>query len=186
MNWKKSLVFVTYTLLFLISGTAQKNPLTKAVLSENYKKINNLLEKKKFLVEQSNSLKWTPLVYAVDMGNDSIVKLLIEKGGAKVNITINTGETPLHIAAKKGYSKIVTILLAHKADMEAQDLIRQTPLIAAVRANRYDTAKILLENGANPNHATSSRRTALDWAKTEEMKKLLLKYNAKTYKELYE
>ncbi len=186
MSRKKSWVLVAYILLFLINGTAQKNPLTKAILSENYKKINKLLEKKKFLVDQSNSLKWTPLIYAVDMGNDSIVKLLLEKGGAQVNITINTGETPLHIAAKKGYAKIVTLLLSHKADMEVQDLIRQTPLIAAVRANRYNTAKILLEHGANPNHATSSKKTALDWAQTEEMKKLLLQYHAQTYKTLYE
>ena len=182
----KLIIYILFAIISVNTSYGQKNPLTKAVLSGNYKKVTNLIQKKKFLVEQANSLKWTPLVYAVDIGNDSIVKLLVEYGNANVNVAINTGETPLHIAAKKGFTGIVKILLEHKADIEAQDLIRQTPLIAAVRSNRYETAKLLLENGANPNHATSSRRTALDWVKTDEMKQLLLKFNAKTYKELYE
>jgi len=186
MNLLKSNIFVIVLLLLTLNLKSQKNPLTQAILSENYKKVNKLIEKKKFLVNQANSLKWTPLVYAVNLGNDSIVELLITKGKANVNIVINTGETPLHIAAKKGYTKIAEILIKNNAKIEVQDLIRQTPLISAVRANKYEVAKLLLKKGANPNHATSSKKTAIDWAIDKKMKELLLKYNAKSYKELYE
>jgi ankyrin repeat protein len=180
----KSVIFS----LILIIGThafSQKNPLVKAILNNNPKKVSTLIKKKKYLVNQKNSLNWTPLIYAIDAGNDTIVQILVEQGGADVNTKINTGETPLHIAAKKGLTKIATYLVNHGAKLEEQDLIRQTPLILAVRSNQYETAKALLELGANPNHPTSSYRTALDWAKDSIMIELLKKYNAKKYKKLY-
>ena len=50
-----------------------------------------------------------PLIIAIENGNKSLVKLLLDYG-AKTNITDNAGYSPIEIAQEKGFNSIVTLL----------------------------------------------------------------------------
>jgi ankyrin repeat protein len=73
--------------------------------------------------------------------------------------------TPLHIAAGKGYKKLVEILLNHYADPNIQDSQGFTPLHIAARAGFLDVAKLLLSKGCCPTVLDAQGKSACYWAK---------------------
>lgn len=58
---------------------------------------------------------WTPLRYSAWMGNEDIVKILIENG-ASVDVSDSEGRTALRAACFSGHKNIVDLLLKHGAD----------------------------------------------------------------------
>ena len=69
-----------------------------------------------------------------------------------------TDRTPLHVAAAVGRTDIVTLLLDHgvKVDLRMAEhtygeIISGTPLFYAVSGKQIETARLLLERGANAN-----------------------------------
>src|SRR6266700_1255295 len=54
------------------------------------------------------------------------------KNGGDVNQRSENNDTLLHLAASNGYEEIAKLLLAHGADLNAQDLQGYTPLHLAV------------------------------------------------------
>lgn len=55
----------------------------------------------------------------------------------------------LAVAASGGYLELVCLLLNTGADVHAADFFHWTPLHQAVHQNRFEVAKILIENGAD-------------------------------------
>ena len=96
----------------------------------------------------------TPLHAACDSSygkpeRAELAALLIARG-ANVNAASSAGQTPLHPAAS-GSPKCVRMLLAAGAKVEAADRIGRTPLAWAASNNNVETAKLLLDAGADPN-----------------------------------
>ena len=96
----------------------------------------------------------TPLHAACDSGygkpeRAELAALLIARG-ANVNAASSAGQTPLHTAAS-GSPKCVRLLLAAAAKIEAADNIGRTPLAWAAANNNVETARLLLDAGADPN-----------------------------------
>lgn len=60
------------------------------------------------------------------------------------------GETALHIAAANGNLNFIRVLLAEKADAQAEDHIRETPLHYAAMAGNARAVTVLLQAGASP------------------------------------
>ncbi|MCH7773444.1 MAG: ankyrin repeat domain-containing protein, partial [Bacteroidetes bacterium] len=46
--------------------------------------------------------------------------------GANVNQTNHNGQTPLHLAARKGYKEVAGMLIGNRANVEAKDKQRRT------------------------------------------------------------
>ncbi|KAH0539042.1 hypothetical protein FGG08_004388 [Glutinoglossum americanum] len=67
----------------------------------------------------------------------------------EINDRDENGQTPLHVAASRGLSGVVKILLRDGADKEARDYKRQTPLHLAVSNGDVDTVLKLLGPGIN-------------------------------------
>lgn len=93
---------------------------------------------------------------AVMNNKPNILELLL-KAGANANggFPDSNGyykeNTLLHIAAIENYPEIANVLIQYNADIEAKNKTGKTPFHIASENNSIDVAKILINNGANPN-----------------------------------
>ena len=172
----------------------------------------------------------TEFLNACTHGDVEIVKRLLDEHADWINGRSGDGETCLHVAGIYGQAAVTKLLLTtttkttNGETMVADPNIRTTfaqglrmhPLSWNVYAGHVDTAKVLLEHGADPNldfdgPATDQARsdnsvpqltsiTVMDvilqmlahdetrkdpnMKRFRDMKELLVKYNAKTYREL--
>jgi len=99
------------------------------------------------------------LEYAVQSGNEEVVKTLIA-AGADVDEKAYRPAGPLKLAALKGYQSIVRILLSAGANPNPPEG-DVTPLINAAHVNSLPIVTMLLEARANVNAKTSNGVTAL-------------------------
>ncbi|PTB34868.1 hypothetical protein M441DRAFT_205868 [Trichoderma asperellum CBS 433.97] len=77
--------------------------------------------------------------------------MLLKIGKCKADVKDNRGETPLHIAASKGHTPIVQMLLdTGEVDLESINSMGRTPLFEAV-GGVEETIRILLDHGADVN-----------------------------------
>lgn len=112
----------------------------------------------------------TALHYAADlmleensMMRKSIMEILLENG-AEVNKTDSNGRTVLHhvlcnFTPRK--ESVVSFLLAKNASVNAQGMWDQKPLRRAVRYGLENVVNILLEEGAEVNHASILDKTTV-------------------------
>lgn len=77
-------------------------------------------------------------------GDEEGLKMAI-KNGAILDIPNDLKQTPLHIAATKGYNGIVSLLLIY-TDTIPVDSNGQTPLHCAIKSGNFDVATTLLTN----------------------------------------
>jgi ankyrin repeat protein len=106
----------------------------------------------------------SPMCIAVNTGNLSIVKLLLE-----YDVDVNEGEqsSPLHIAIsnkKESNLEMVKLLLENGADVDYKDVNDHTPLMRAVYYDYIDIAKILVEYGADTGYINKDNNDALIYA----------------------
>lgn len=84
---------------------------------------------------------------AVQANDADAVKALIAKG-ADVDELDSNGDAPLVIAAYRGYTEVVRLLLEAGADVAAVDPgMKATALHAAAYAGRTEAAKLLIAHG---------------------------------------
>ena len=123
------------------------------------------------------------LLEAVIVGDVEKVKDLLTKG-AEVDVRDRNGMTPLLLAARKGNSETVRLLLAHGANVNAQDYyLAWTPLILASALGHKKVVKLLLEHGADIDIKDQNGMTALKYAVKNGYKEIVeLLKRAKTKK----
>jgi ankyrin repeat protein len=121
----------------------------------------------------------TALMWAVDGNFPELTQLLIDNG-ADVNARASANEwdsqitsepraqyrpvgglTTLVYAARSGCTRCVRALVAAGADVDKPTPEGMTPLMIAIDNQRYDTARLLLDEGANPHVWDWYGRTAL-------------------------
>jgi ankyrin repeat protein len=84
------------------------------------------------------------------------------EAGARLNQVDTAGETPLIVAAKRGYARIVRILLDAGANADARKApLLTTALYWAVAQGWTDIALLLIERGANVSIMTAERDSPL-------------------------
>ena len=119
---------------------------------------------------------------AINENNFSLAQQLI-RNGADVNELDSNQDAPLVIAAYKGYSEIVKLLLESGADIRAVDPgMKATALHAAAYAGRTEAAKLLIEynidiNKQGPYNGYTALHDAV-WQDNVEIVKLLLAANS--------
>jgi ankyrin repeat protein len=121
----------------------------------------------------------TALIWAVDNNFPELTQFLIDSG-ADVNVRASAndwdsqitaepraqyrpvgGLTVLLYAARSGCTRCVRSLLAAGADIDKPTPEGMTPLMIAIDNQAYDTARLLLDEGANPHVWDWYGRTAL-------------------------
>lgn len=78
------------------------------------------------------------------------VKALME-AGVDANTSDKSGDTPLHIAAVRGYQEITSLLIAEGANVNARNARELTPLHAAAWGDHIEIVKLLIAKGSNIN-----------------------------------
>ncbi|TKR68007.1 hypothetical protein L596_024060 [Steinernema carpocapsae] len=109
--------------------------------------------------DEEITLGLRPLHYACHADYFEAAKLLLVRG-AKVDSINAGGYTPMHMCAERGNYRLIKLLLDYSArvcfvvETENQFPIRDSvdePLRMAIRRGHFGCARLLLENGADPN-----------------------------------
>lgn len=134
--------------------TSQQTPLHIAAsnLTGGHYEIANLLIKNGASIDAKDNGGETPIFLAVKANNFEMVKLLIENG-AKLNYKNKTNDTLMHYAAEiiGNDVKILEYLIRNSIDSAVNSINdrEQTPLHLSAESGNTNTAKLLVENGAN-------------------------------------
>jgi protein phosphatase 1 regulatory subunit 12A len=80
------------------------------------------------------------------------------------------GATALHVAAAKGYTDVMKVLLQCGADLDSQDIDGWTPLHAAAHWGHKDACQILAENFSDMDAKNYVGQTPFDLADTDMLK----------------
>lgn len=100
------------------------------------------------------------LMIASLKGHLDIAKRLRARGAALER----PGWTPLIYAATGGHDDVVRYLLAEGSNINAVSPNRTTALMMAIREEKYSTAMLLIDRGADVNRRNDAGATALLWA----------------------
>lgn len=96
------------------------------------------------------SLRIEPMYHYLTLGTEAIVfAFLLSTPGLGVNVDIGHYRTPLFLAAEKGHTAVVALLLARGAYIDLLDDQGQTPLWYAAKNGHEGVMELLLEKGAN-------------------------------------
>ncbi|XP_070510464.1 protein phosphatase 1 regulatory subunit 12B isoform X8 [Cardiocondyla obscurior] len=90
----------------------------------------------------------------------------------KDSVHPRTGATALHVAAAKGYIKVMHILLQARCNVDAQDFDGWTPLHGAAHWAQLEACKLLVENGCDMDMKNYADQTAFDVADADILKAL--------------
>lgn len=117
---------------------------------ESLKIIKTLIQHRPDFLNHISDIDETPLLKAVDMGNQLIIECLAELG-ADINKPNKASVTPLLQASKRGYGSIVKWLIQHGAPCTAEDEVGLSPYTWAVFKQATQTIdtmeKALTESG---------------------------------------
>ncbi|KAI1126079.1 ankyrin repeat-containing domain protein [Nemania abortiva] len=118
-------------------------------------------------LEPSLETRQQLILQSVSIGQLLIVRFLL-KSGINVDFHVNK-ESPLAMAASRGYIEIVRLLLQNNADPNFSDGEGLTPLYRAVKGGHGTAVAILLYNRADPDPLAEERWTPLLHAASKEM-----------------
>ncbi|KAI5695035.1 hypothetical protein M8J75_009811 [Diaphorina citri] len=121
-------------------ATVKRNPLLNAMYKRNVKgetplhmackkdtnKVLSLL-KNNMNPNVKDNAGWTPLHDAVSIGNESVVRLLLE-AGALVNVPGLDNDTPLHLATRDVRPALAKLLIQYGADVDKRNIQGHKPL----------------------------------------------------------
>lgn len=140
-------------------------PLHWAAQSQQGRVVPVLLEWGAELDAQQDHTGHTPLHWACRTGPANTVQALLD-AGAKVDLPAVDGRTPLHVAAQEGRGeRLLSLLAAASADLNARAAHRTTPLMLAAMADHGETVSALLQLGADPGLRDDADRDPLELAR---------------------
>ena len=114
-------------------------------------------------INQSDCMGFTALLWAVQQGNEEVVRLLLAQDSVNPYKPNKSGITPLYRASQRGYEGMVKLLLARKdVNADKPNKHGRTPLWWASRNGHAGVVKLLLaRNDVNPNKPNEHGDTPL-------------------------
>jgi ankyrin repeat protein len=152
-------------------------PLHLAVLGGHRDVVSELLEKKGADAVDERGRR--ALHLACVIGNKPMVEQLLAHGNttSSINAMCKHGQTALSLAAGKGHTELVILLLENGASLIATNKVEETALHRAAFMGHKETVRVLLQKGAALDAAHEDGWTALhlaaSWGKTDRVDLLL-------------
>lgn len=111
--------------------------------TDEYPKIiETLVQHRPDFLNAVSNIDETPLIKAIDMGNQMIAECLVELG-ADINKPNHANVTPLLHASKRGYTSMVKWLIQHGADCTSEDELGLSPYTWAVFNRNTQTIDVM-------------------------------------------
>ncbi|XP_058026156.1 ankycorbin isoform X2 [Ahaetulla prasina] len=104
------------------------------------------------------------LLQAVENADLEKVASLLGKKGANATKHDSEGKTAFHLAASKGYSECLRLMITHGAEVTILDGTGHNALHLAAKNNHVDCVKRLLQSKCPAENTDSSGKTALHYA----------------------
>ncbi|XP_062867197.1 ankycorbin isoform X1 [Trichomycterus rosablanca] len=104
------------------------------------------------------------LLSAVEHGETDKVSSLLAKKGASATKLDGEGKSALHVAATRGQTECLAVILAHGADLSVLDASGSSALHLAAKNNQQECAKKLLQSKCVLDVLDAAGRTALHYA----------------------
>ncbi|XP_012863931.1 ankyrin repeat domain-containing protein 35 [Echinops telfairi] len=104
------------------------------------------------------------LLEAVQRGDVGRVAALASRKSAQPTKLDSNGQSPFHLAASKGLTECLTILLANGADINSKNEDGSSALHLATISCQPQCVKVLLQHGANEDAVDADNRSPLHWA----------------------
>lgn len=143
--------FATIALFLLVAmNSCYAGQIHQAVKEKDAAKVQQLIQGK-VDINGKDDQGLTALHYASWMGNEEIIRLLINaKANLNASVT-DTKDTPLHFAVFNGHFNAVELLLVGGANANAQKADGWTPVHLAVAKGQKEILQLLLDKGADVN-----------------------------------
>ncbi|GAB6033390.1 hypothetical protein CHUAL_013153 [Chamberlinius hualienensis] len=141
----------------------EQTPMHLAAWHGRTKIVKDLLWRNKTVINYTDEDGNTPLHVASLVGNESVVKLLIE-AGASLDIRNSRMWTSLDCAASRGFVSIVKLLLESGCLIDPIEKMRVSPLHLAAATGTVEVVNLLLENGADITRRDDQLRNPLEIA----------------------
>ena len=140
----------------------------KAVREANGAKATELLNARGSTVVNYRGYDGDNALHVVTRRRDGDWLAFMLSKRADPNVGNKTGDTPLLIASRIGFTEGARTLLAFGAKVDLANKLGETPLIVAVQQRQPQTVRLLLESGANPDKADhAAGYSARDYAKRD-------------------
>lgn len=133
-------------------------------------KVNKFLEDKSLrIVNTKDKNTGEGALHIVVKRNDSTyLRVLLQQDDINPNLQDGRGNTPLIVAAGRGWDEGVAILIKYGANVNMANSSGETPLIRAVQVHDIEVARALLTAGANPDRTDNvTGKSAREYAKDE-------------------
>ena len=144
-----------------ISDNKQRTALHMAACNGYNDIVDALIKRPDVSLNVRNENGDTPLNVAADNGRAASARLLID-AGADINISDNNQWTALHTAAYFGYNDIVDALIKRPdVNLNVRNEDGDTPLHSAAWSGREQSARLLIDAGADINISDNQQWTAL-------------------------
>ncbi len=128
-------------------------------------RLEELLAGNRSLATALSTDGWTPLHLAAFFGKVEAVRLLLNKGApVKARSTNSMENTPLHAAAAGRHAGVIKVLLDHGAPPNAQQSGGWVALHAAAQYGDIESAKALVDGGADVSARADNQQRPLDLA----------------------
>lgn len=135
------------------------------------------------LVSEEGGINFKPIHSAIRWNNkplEEIEALLVNEEAVNC-VDASNGNAPIHIASQNGHLDIVRLLIAKKANLNAQNMKGNTAIHMAVGYDYYEVSTALIDAGADPemkNELGFIARTGLEGDKTLGVAALVCAKNA--------
>ena len=164
--------------------------LNKAIMGNNMDVFHEIMDNHYDFIDINKPIdkfqKYSPIHYAALYGFFVIMKDLIEKYKADINLVSPDKWTALHLSSYKGYIDIVNLLIQRK-DIDCDLCLPKigTALHCACKKNNFKIVSLLIHK-CDPRITNDEGKLAIDLTSDSNIKKLLNKImNPNKYNELY-